>query len=78
MLPIIPLILVNGSKGIGTGFSTNISNHNPSDIINYIKDCLGKTPMRIRPYYSGFKGTIDTFLIQNILLKEHMMLLYKK
>ena len=33
-IPIIPLILVNGGIGIGTGFSTNIPQHNPTDIIN--------------------------------------------
>ena len=32
-VPIIPLILVNGGIGIGTGFSTNIPQHNPTDII---------------------------------------------
>jgi len=32
-IPIIPMILVNGGLGIGTGFSTNIPNHNPEDII---------------------------------------------
>jgi DNA topoisomerase-2 len=31
--PIIPMVLVNGGIGIGTGFSTNIPQHNPSDII---------------------------------------------
>jgi len=33
-IPIIPMILVNGGIGIGTGFSTNIPQYNPSDIIN--------------------------------------------
>lgn len=33
-IPIIPMILVNGGIGIGTGFSTNIPCHNPEDIIN--------------------------------------------
>ena len=32
-IPVIPMILVNGGIGIGTGFSTNIPNHNPTDII---------------------------------------------
>jgi len=32
--PIIPMVLVNGGIGIGTGFSTNIPQHNPSDIID--------------------------------------------
>ena len=33
-IPIIPMILVNGAVGIGTGFSTNIPQYNPNDIIN--------------------------------------------
>ena len=32
--PIIPMVLVNGAEGIGTGFSTKIPNFNPVDIIN--------------------------------------------
>jgi DNA topoisomerase-2 len=32
-IPIIPMILVNGGIGIGTGFSTNIPNYNPTDIV---------------------------------------------
>ena len=34
--PIIPMVLVNGAEGIGTGFSTKIPNFNPSDIIENI------------------------------------------
>ena len=33
-IPVIPMILVNGGVGIGTGFSTNIPQFNPLDIIN--------------------------------------------
>jgi len=33
-IPIIPMILVNGGMGIGTGFSTNVPCHNPEEIIN--------------------------------------------
>ena len=36
-IPIIPMILVNGGIGIGTGFSTNIPQHNPDDIISICK-----------------------------------------
>lgn len=39
-IPIIPMILVNGGIGIGTGFSTNIPQFNPEDIISScIKIC---------------------------------------
>ena len=34
---IIPMVLVNGSKGIGTGFSTDIMCYNPKDIIAFLK-----------------------------------------
>ena len=32
-VPVIPMVLVNGGIGIGTGFSTNIPAHNPTDVI---------------------------------------------
>ena len=58
--PIIPLILVNGTKGIGTGFSTDIPCYNPRQIVAYIKAKLAnKTSLPdIDPFYRGFKGTI--------------------
>jgi DNA gyrase/topoisomerase IV subunit B len=36
-IPIVPLILINGGLGIGTGFSTNVPCHNPSDVIDICK-----------------------------------------
>jgi DNA topoisomerase-2 len=60
--PIVPMILVNGTKGIGTGFSTDIMCHNPLQIIDHIRNMLLKKPEAewgpIEPYYRGFKGTI--------------------
>jgi DNA topoisomerase-2 len=60
--PAIPMILVNGSKGIGTGFSTDIIPHNPLQIIAYIRAMLTDTSVgdrpTIEPYFKGFKGTI--------------------
>jgi len=35
--PILPMVLVNGAEGIGTGWSTSIPCFNPLDIINNIK-----------------------------------------
>jgi DNA topoisomerase-2 len=60
--PAIPMVLVNGSKGIGTGFSTDVMPHNPLQIIAYIRAMLASTPTAdrpaIEPYFKGFKGTI--------------------
>lgn len=58
--PIIPMILVNGTKGIGTGFSTDIMSYNPLDIIEYLKNKLLKKnkEIEIKPYFEGFTGEI--------------------
>ena len=60
-VPIIPMILVNGSKGIGTGFSTDIMCYNPIDICNYLKHKLNGSidanMVNFEPYYEGFTGT---------------------
>lgn len=58
--PIIPMILINGSKGIGTGFSTDIPSFNPVEIIKYMKNkILGEeNNIKLLPYYQGFKGKI--------------------
>jgi len=58
-IPIIPLVLVNGMVGIGTGFSTNIPQYNPIDIIKNIKNKLNNKPYKdMIPWYSGFNGQI--------------------
>jgi len=57
--PIIPMILVNGVEGIGTGFSTNVPTFNPLDIIRNIRHLLNEEdPEEMKPWNSGFEGTI--------------------
>ena len=69
--PIIPMVLVNGSRGIGTGFSTDIMSYNPIDIINCIRTLLdGKTLVTdLMPYYEGFKGSISAITDSKFLIK---------
>jgi DNA topoisomerase-2 len=69
--PIIPMILVNGSKGIGTGFSTDIMCYNPLQIIDYIKNKLLNIEDEIDfvPYYEGFKGQISKIGDGKFLIK---------
>ncbi len=60
--PIIPMVLVNGSKGIGTGFSTEILPYHVPKIVNYLKCKLNKTStdgIIFTPHYEGFKGRIQ-------------------
>jgi DNA topoisomerase-2 len=61
-VPIIPMVLVNGSKGIGTGFSTEIMCYNPRDIIAYLKNKLQHNvsdKIVFLPYYEGFTGETE-------------------
>jgi DNA topoisomerase-2 len=69
--PIIPMILVNGSKGIGTGFSTEILCYNPLDIIHYLQLKLSSQEPCIDfiPYYDGFTGTITKVNESKFLVK---------
>lgn len=58
-LPIIPTVLLNGSSGIAVGFSTNILNRKPVDLIDCCLSILEnkkfKEPL---PYRQGFDGTV--------------------
>lgn len=72
-IPIIPMVLVNGASGIGSGWSSSIPSYNPLDVINCIEIWLkrdGKIIERegdtivshlpeITPWYRDFKGKIE-------------------
>ena len=70
-VPILPMILVNGSKGIGTGFSTDIMCYNPLHIADYIINKLSSSvdSVTIEPYYEGFNGTIVPISATKYLVK---------
>ena len=58
--PIIPMILVNGTDGIGTGYSSKIKPCNPLDICENIQRILkGETPKTMKPWYRNFTGIIE-------------------
>ncbi|CAG2100496.1 unnamed protein product [Medioppia subpectinata] len=58
-VPIIPMVLVNGADGIGTGWSTNIPNYNPLDIVANIRNLIkGKELVEMIPWYRNFRGEI--------------------
>jgi DNA topoisomerase-2 len=62
--PTVPLLVVNGCIGIGTGFSTDIPPHNPDEVVGLLRDRLtGKREtlenIALRPWWLGFKGPIQ-------------------
>ena len=58
-LPIIPMILVNGCEGIGTGWRSQLPCFNPHEIIKSLKSKLeGKGFTPLQPWYKGYQGEI--------------------
>ena len=59
-MPILPMVLVNGAEGIGTGWSTSIPNYNPRDIVDNLKRLInGEDMLQMAPWYRGFNGSIQ-------------------
>ena len=59
-LPIIPVFLLNGIKGIATGYAVDIPPHDPISIIdNLIRLCENKELKEIKPKYYAFSGKVE-------------------
>jgi DNA topoisomerase-2 len=71
-VPILPVVLMNGSSGIGTGFSSSIPPYDPLHLLKYIRAKIEKVdPIVIDfvPYYEGFKGSVRKIADQKFLIK---------
>ena len=61
-LPIVPMILINGAEGIGTGFSTTVPTYDLIDVINWYKNkLLGKPVNELIPKVNKYKGVITKY-----------------
>jgi len=57
--PVIPMVLVNGADGIGTGWSTQVPNFNPQEIIANLRRLInGEAMESMLPWYRSFTGSI--------------------
>ena len=69
-VPIIPMVLVNGMTGIGTGFSTSIPCYAIKDVIENVKRRLSGRPYKKTiPSSHGFKGQTVQIDQKNYLSK---------
>jgi DNA topoisomerase II len=58
-VPVIPMILVNGADGIGTGWSSAICNFDPRQIVaNIRRKIASEDTVPMDPFYCGFIGDI--------------------
>ena len=81
--PIAPLVLMNGAKGIGTGWSTDIPMHHPCHVISCVRewiaqDISGDEAPRVtilEPWFRHFDGIVEridenSFLTRGSCQKE--------
>jgi DNA topoisomerase II len=73
--PVLPMLLVNGSRGIGTGYSTYIPPCDPAVIKKkLISKITAGHPLRsdpqLVPYFEGFKGTYTEDGVVGVYRKE--------
>jgi len=62
-MPVLPLLLVNGAKGIGTGFSTEVLPYSPKDLVAALRarlhgEIADLTTARLVPWWDGFRGAV--------------------
>jgi DNA topoisomerase-2 len=58
--PTVPLILINGADGIGTGWSSYIPNYSPEDVVANLRRLMhGEAPVPMTPWYRGWTGRVE-------------------
>jgi DNA topoisomerase-2 len=72
--PVLPMILINGARGIGTGYSTYIPQCDPKVIkrmlLNKLKNGTELDTEKLVPYFEGFKGTYSDEGAVGVFKKE--------
>lgn len=81
LVPIFPVLFLNGSEGLSTGFSQSIYPRNPVEVIEYIKKKLAGTAkprMQLLPWFKGHLGKVvkneDTGVVESfgVITKNNM------
>jgi DNA topoisomerase-2 len=66
--PVVPMVLINGADGIGTGWSTSIPNYHPVDVVQNLKRRMGRLDdtdgeeqpfVTMKPWFRGWKGETE-------------------
>jgi len=77
--PVLPMILVNGAEGIGTGFSCYVPPYDIEVIKHNILCALDEHPrdnwLPMKPYFKGFKGKVTktkdhTWVLEGLVFGE--------
>lgn len=58
-VPLLPMVLVNGVLGIGTGHNTRVPSFRPADIVRNLRQAMrGEEQTKLVPWHEGFKGRV--------------------
>ena len=58
-VPVLPMVLINGTEGIGTGFSTFVPPYKPEDVRANVARCIrGEEMLPMIPFFNGFEGRV--------------------
>jgi len=74
--PVVPMVLVNGAEGIGTGFSCSVPPYDIEVLKHNIRCCLDQVAMApMVPHFKGFKGRVvkvrdHTWSLEGIVARE--------
>lgn len=71
-LPKLPMIIINGTLGIGNGYSTKITQRDVKKVAKYIHDKITKGKANknlLLPSYNGFTGKVEQVTENSFLLK---------
>jgi DNA topoisomerase II len=76
-MPVIPMVLVNGAEGIGTGWSSSVCNYNPREILQNLRRKIGGEAMQpMSPWYNGFEGDVSSILdVRNLQITTRLTFL---
>jgi DNA topoisomerase-2 len=65
MCPVIPMVLCNGSAGVGTGWSSDVPSFDPQQVIEWCRACNSALavdapppPLDLTPHLEGFRGEV--------------------
>ncbi|XP_035490607.1 DNA topoisomerase 2-beta isoform X1 [Scophthalmus maximus] len=77
-IPIIPLVLVNGAEGIGTGWACKIPNYDVREIVNNINRMIThQDPLPMLPSYKNFKGVLHELGQNQYLVSGEVLVIDK-
>lgn len=60
--PLLPMVLVNGAQGTGTGHACLIMSYKPSDVREAVLKVLDNKKLKsgtLMPWFNGFSGTVE-------------------